>query len=869
MPRQSIAEFLDDFSRHGHQIAYVQRRGYRTERWSYHDVAACAFQTAREVEARNINKGDRVLLWAPNSAEWIAAFFACALTGAIAVPMDDSAAPAFVRRVCAQVNARFAFCSREHAGDFPGVPLIILEALRTEVDRHSAAPIPTPTSHTPSDPLEIIFTSGTTTDPKGVVLTHANVLANLAPLETEIQKYLKYERCVHPVRFLNLLPLSHVFGQFLGIFLPPLLAATVVFQEALGPSEVIATIRRERVSVLVAVPRMLQSLKEKILRDAEEFKRSAPFHKALNSAAHVHFLRRWWVFRRIHRQFGWKFWAMISGGAALDGETEEFWGRLGYAIIQGYGLTETTSLISLNHPFHLGKGSIGKVLPGREVKLADDGEILVRGGGVASGYWTNSGSSNEVSGTEVADKDGWYRTGDIGALDEAGNLYFKGRKKEVLVTPAGMNIYPEDLEAALRQQPEVRDCVIIAREIGGNAEPCAVLLLRDSKTDPEPILRRANATLAEYQRMRSWFVWPEADFPRTATQKPKTSIIRDAALAKLGARSSNAASAAVANPSSTASPLAELITRVSGRNIATLSPLANLEDDLQLSSLERVELMSALEDRYQLDLSETAFSSARTVADLQQVLTENAGERLTYSYPRWALHWPATWLRFLAHYTLMRPSILLLGWPRIEGRENLRGLTEPLLIVCNHLDDVDPGFVLTALPARYRHRLAVATGGETLQSYRTPPTGTPLFKRFYLQFKWLLAATLLNLFPLPRAAGFQKSFAYAGECIDQGYSVLVFPEGQHTKDGHLLPFRAGVGLLAKQLNVPVLPMRIDGLFEVKQSGRKFAAPFKIRVRIGKPVRFEPEADPHSIAQELQQQVAALPHDKLADGKYER
>ena len=856
MPRESIAGFLDDFIRHGRQIAYVQRRGYRTERWSYHDVALCAFQAARELEARSISKGDRILLWAPNSAEWIAAFFACALTGAIAVPMDDSAAPAFAQRVCTQVNARLAFCSREHANDLSAIPTIILEDLRTAVARHSAAPISADSTNSPSDPLEIIFTSGTTADPKGVVLTHANVLANLAPIEAEMQKYLKYERWVHPVRFLNLLPLSHVFGQFLGIFLPPLLAATVVFQEALGPSEVVATIRRERVSVIVAVPRMLQSLKEKILRDAEESGNSVRFRALLDSAARVHFLRRWWIFRRIHRQFGWKFWAMISGGAALDHETEEFWGRLGYAVIQGYGLTETTSLISLNHPFHLGKGSIGKVLPGREVKLADDGEILVRGGGVASRYWTNSGLSNEVAGTEVADKDGWYRTGDMGSLDQAGNLYFKGRKKEVLVTPAGMNIYPEDLEAALRDQPEVRDCVIIAREIAGNAEPCAVLLLRDSKADPEPILRRANATLVEYQRMRTWFVWPEADFPRTPTQKPKTSIIREAALAQLEARSATAAPSA-ANVSSAASPLAELITRVSGRNISALSPQANLEDDLQLSSLERVELMSALEDRYQLDLSETAFSSARTVGDLQQVLTKNTGERLTYTYPRWALHWPSTWLRFLAHYALMRPAILLLGWPRIEGRENLRGLTEPLLIVCNHLDDVDPGFVLTALPARYRHRLAVATGGETLQSYRTPPEGTPLLKRLYLQFKWMLAATLLNLFPLPRAAGFQKSFAYAGECIDEGYSVLVFPEGQHTKDGHLLPFRAGVGLLANQLNVPVLPMRIDGLFEVKQSGRKFAAPYKIRVRIGTPIRFEPGADPQTIAQQLQQQVAAL------------
>jgi long-chain acyl-CoA synthetase len=238
-------------------------------------------------------------------------------------------------------------------------------------------------------------------------------------------------------------------------------------------------------------------------------------------------------------------------------------------------------------------------------------------------------------------------------------------------------------------------------------------------------------------------------------------------------------------------------------------------------------------------------------------LTQKETHRLTYHYPRWTLRWPATWLRFLANYALIRPAIILMGWPRMEGRENLRGVTEPLLVICNHLDDVDPGFVLTALPARYRHRLAVATGGETLQSYRTPPAGTPLLKRLYLQLKWTLGVTLLNLFPLPRAAGFQKSFAYAGECIDQGYSVLVFPEGQHTKDGRLLPFRAGIGLLANQLHVPVLPMRIDGLFEVKQSGRKFAAPWKIRVRIGRPIRFAPGKDAQAIAQELKQEVADL------------
>ena len=225
---------------------------------------------------------------------------------------------------------------------------------------------------------------------------------------------------------------------------------------------------------------------------------------------------------RIHNQFGWKFWAFISGGAALDAETEEFWRRLSFVVIQGYGLTETTSLISLNHPFHTGKRSIGKVLEGREMKLDENGEILVRGANVAAGYW----QGNEMK--PVLGEDGWFRTGDLGALDADGNLYFKGRKKNVIVTREGMNIYPDDLEAVLRQQPEVRDCVVVGLEQGGNAEPVAALLLRDAAADAAAIVARANQHLAEFQQMRRWLVWPDQDFPRTPTQKPKLSVIQQA-----------------------------------------------------------------------------------------------------------------------------------------------------------------------------------------------------------------------------------------------------------------------------------------------------------------------------------------------------
>jgi long-chain acyl-CoA synthetase len=854
---ESLAEFfLANFEAHRDERAYGQRSGYRMEWFTYAQVLEMAFRFADDLEARGIAKGNRVMLWGENGAEWVAAFSGCALRGVVVVPMDDGASAEFAGRVAGQVGAKLWVCSRKHAEEIeaPSGPVTSLEEVKipalSQRTRQGRGTLEQAGAAIGGDDiLQIVFTSGTTAEPKGVVITHGNVLANIAPLEREMQAYLKYERWVHPVRFLNLLPLSHVFGQFLGMFLPPLLGGTVIFQEEFGPSEIVNTVRRERVSVLVSVPRVLQSLKQKIERDLEDRGKIEDFRRQFRVSEGKHFLRRWWIFRGIRRQFGWKFWAFICGGAALDAETEQFWDRLGYAAIQGYGLTETTSLISVNHPFRLGKGSIGKVLAGREVKLAEDGEILIRGGGVAAGYW--DGDRPTAGG--VTDKDGWYRTGDVGALDDTGNLYFKGRKKEVIVTPGGLNIYPEDLEAALRRQPEVKDCVVVGIERGGNAEPCAVLILRDdlhNGASVAAVMERANQSLAEFQRMRMWVEWPEKDFPRTNTQKPRRNLIAELAAKEILRPGGKITSAGE-------SPVAELIGRITGRRVGESSADAALDSDLGLSSLDRVELISALEDRYQVDLSETRFSDVRTVGDVEKMLRGEVRPRAEYHYPGWVLRRPATWVRLLVHYLLGKPAMILLGWPRIEGRENLRGWSGPMLVVCNHISDVDFAFVQAALPARLGNRTATATRGEDLEALHTPAAGRGWLSRIYDRVRWVLGVSLLNLFPLPREAGFRQSFAYAGAAVDRGYSVLVFPEGRHTADGKMNPFRAGIGLLANNLGVPVLPMRIHGLFELKQAGKKFAAPWKICVRIGQPMQFAPGSDPEQVARELQSAVEAL------------
>jgi long-chain acyl-CoA synthetase len=851
MPRQSLIDYLQAYPRHGRSTAFVQRSGYRTSRWSYREVAGLAAQCAREFERLGIAPGDRILLWGRNSAEWVAAFFGCILRGAVAVPMDPGATADFAGRVARQVDAKLLLTDSHSILIGEHKPIILSDSLPETVGRHSGEPYASPPL-TRSSIAQIIFTSGATAEPKGVVISHGNILANLEPLEEGMQPYLKWERFVHPLRFLDLVPVSHVFGQFMGVWIPPLLGASVHFQDSLNPSEIISTIRRERVSVLIAVPRVLEALQGKIERDLEAEGTLEKFRMDFDAAENTNPLRRMWRFRKVHRGFGWKFWAVISGGATLETETERFWGRTGFAAIQGYGLTETTSLVSVNHPFRIGRGSIGKVLQGREVKLDANGEILVRGENIAAGYWEDKEILAVAKNGEDA---GWFRTGDLGALDAEGNLYFKGRKKNVIVTAAGMNVFPEDLEALLRREPEVKDCVVVGLERGGNAEPCGVLLLRDETRVKHPrhaagIVARVNEFLAEYQRMRSWFLWPEADFPRTSTGKPKLAEIRASVEAQWG----NGDGAG--NWPATTGGIGELIARMQGRG-DEVDPSANLESDLHLSSLDRVELLSALEDRYQVDLNETRFASARTVGELGTLVRGSSPVRSEFVFPLWAQRWPVTWIRTFFYYLLTWPATHLMAHPRVFGRENLRGVKGPALVISNHVIYLDVGFVLAALPVRLRHRLAVAMGGERLAEMRQPPGDWFFLRRWLQRMNYFLVASLFNVFPLPKKSGFRESFRFAGDLADRGWNILVFPEGDLTPDGRLQPFRAGIGLLASNLKLPVVPMRIDGAYEIREARSKFNRPGRVRVHIGKPVVFPTGSDPQEIARVLEQRVAEL------------
>ncbi|HZT59405.1 MAG TPA: AMP-binding protein [Pyrinomonadaceae bacterium] len=879
--RASLNSYLEDFLKRGAATAFAERRGLRFERWSYARVAETAFRFARELEARGVRRGERVAFWAGNGGAWVAAFFGCILRGAVVVPLDVESAPAFVSRVLVRTKARLLLLDSETKRRAEGfdVPKLTLEELDSTLARHSPAKYE-PAESSDGDLAEIIFTSGTTEEPRGVCLTHRNLLANLAPLEEEIKKYLRWERFVHPLRFLCLLPLSHVFGQFMGILVPPLLGGEVFFQDSLNPSEIVGTIKSRRISVAVTVPRVLESLREHVGRRETARGRLEEFRRRLSKAGGAGPLKRLWMFRSLHGQLGWKFWAFVTGGATLAEETEDFWRRVGFAVVQGYGMTETASLVSVNHPFKSGRGSVGKILPGQELKLGEGGEILVRGANVSPGYWNGER-------VRPLEDGGWLRTGDIGERDAEGNIFFKGRQKDVIVTAAGLNVYPEDIEAALDRQPEIKWSAVVGVEGQRGPEPLAVLIMRDADTDPSLAVERANRELARHQQVRRWRVWAGAEFPRTPTQKVrKRDLLAALASERVNSESatevsSNESAAEQTNGEKETKPPRKGSANGSGRNIngSTQDPVdsafaaltesagggranesAKLATDLKLDSLGRVELLSALEDHYQIEIDEASFTAATTLGDIERIVRSGGAdsEATQYPYPTWTQRFPFTWLRAALLYTVVLPITALLCWARVRGKERLRELDGPALFVANHITYFDHALILSALPGRFRRRLAIGMEGERLRWWRRPPAGAPLFSRVRWLVQYFLVITIFNTFSLPKSSGFRRSFAFAGESVERGYSVLVFPEGTRTEHGRMNAFKAGAGILASELGVPVVPVRIDGLAELKMSGRRgFAFPGTVTVRFGEPVTYPRGKEPSEIAADLERRVKEL------------
>ena len=837
MARDTLIDFFRDLARTRGQFL-VYDDGFRSRSYSYDQVGRAAAGFAARLHEAGLRKGDKVVFWSENRPEWIVAFWGCLLGGIVVVPIDYRASPDFLARVSRIVAAKLVLIGPDVPRMAAGVstPVWPIDQLDWQLDGRGATPPQIAIGR--DDLAEIIFTSGATAEPKGVLITHRNILANIVPVEREVIKYRKWAKPFLPLRFLNLLPLSHMFGQAMATFVPPMLAGTVVFMRGFNPVDIVTQIKSRRVSVLVSVPKILDVLKEYVERatpqDAAEALPGAKPPKR-------HWVRRWWHYRHIHRLFGWKFWSFVVGAAPLEGELESFWGELGFVVVQGYGLTETAPIVTLNNPFGTKRGSVGKAIAGVEVKIAEDGEILVRGENVTTGYF------NAPAETASAFEGGWFHTGDIGEIAPDGQLFIRGRKKEMIVTPEGLNVFPEDVERIINHIPGVRDSAVVGVSTGGEERVHAVLVV-DAGVDPDEVARQANAELEDHQKIRRALVWPEGELPRTdGTRKLKRAAI--------GEWVRTGAAPRPAGPSGDA--LAALVAKYAGRS--DLSAATTIEE-LGLSSLERVELMVALEDTFQTRIDESAFAGARDIGQLRALVTRatttDQAPAEPVDFPAWTRAWPARAIRRVSLPTWILPIARLFAWLRVEGREHLRDLEGPVIFAANHQSFMDGPVIMAALPARWRYRLAPAMGKEMFAAHFFPAEHSR-GAWFRSSLEYYLAVLFFNAFPLPqREAGARQTLRYIGEVLGDGTSVLIFPEGHRSETGEIDTFRPGIGMIASRLDATVVPVRVIGLDKVLGVGWHMGRPGRVRVIFGAPLRLSGD-DYEALAKQVEDAVRKL------------
>ena len=860
MPRRTLIDFFEDLSRIDREFLTYDD-GYRSWSYTYAETAARARAFAAHLHAAGITKGQHVIVWGENRPEWIMALWGALLRGVVLVPIDYRASQEFLHKVAEIVNARAILIGdavpglqpapggSSHAGA-EARPVWRLSGVGTTMN-----PSPPAVDIAGDDVAEVIFTSGATSEPKGVVLTHRNVLANIVPLEREIAKYTKYARPFMPIRFLNLLPLSHMFGQAMATFVPPLLEGMVVFTRTFAPDEIVSQIRRRRVSVLVCVPKILEVLRDHVLREVPE--------AAHAPAGRIHWTRRWWRYRRAHRLFGWKYWAMVVGAAPLDPEVEGFWGRLGFLVVQGYGLTETAPIVTLNHPLHASRGAVGKPMPGVEVRIADDGEILVRGENVTQGYF------NAPEETRSAFRDGWFHTGDIGSFDDQGRLHIRGRKKEMIVTPEGLNVFPEDVERAINAQPGTRDAAVVGAPVqGGSAERVHAIVALADGGKLEEVVRGANTTLQDHQKIRGATPWASGELPRTeGTKKLKRRELRDWLLrTQAEAGGADAAARPGGSPAGGERSVSAVVERFApGR---TITPGTTI-DELGLSSLERVELMMALEETLQVTVDESRFAGAATIRDLEEMTRPIEGGTAGPGYssgapravdpidfPTWNRTLPARVLRRASLPTWILPPARIFARPEVEGLHHLQDLRGPVIFAANHQSHMDTPVILMALPPRWRYRVAPAMAKEFFKAH-FHPKGFARMAVLRSSLSYYLASLFFNAFPLPqREAGTRQTLRYIGELVTRGYSVLIFPEGRRTEAGEIAPFQPGVAMAAARLQVPVVPVRLEGLDRILHQKWKFPKRGTARVVFGAPLHLT-GTDYAALARQVEEAVRRL------------
>jgi long-chain acyl-CoA synthetase len=814
--------------------ALMIRPFFRTRTWRYRDLGTTVPCAASVLRDAGLQEGDRAIVWSVNRPEWGIAFLAIAHAGGVAVPLDVRHTVEFGQKIVAQTEAKLVIASRqtEASARELGLPIVFVETIPDQARR--SRPLP-PATVTRDTLAEIVFTSGTTGEPKGAMLTHGNLMSNA----TTMTRVLSFDE---KDRLLSVLPLSHLYEQVLGFLGPMVVGASIVYPVSRQPAVLIRTFRDFKVSVLLIVPQGLRLLDAAIERRVDQSGKRATFDRAHRWARRAPRRIRRLLFRPVLGEFGGRLHTIGVGASALEVDVARRWTEMGIDVLQGYGATEMGPVVSFTRPERNVLGTVGEPIPGVEARIAGDGEILARGPGRFLGYWKNPDAT-----AAAIDADGWYHTGDLGAITPDGMLTFRGRKKDMLALPDGQKVYAEDVEAILRDDERVTDAAVVGWPLGAGLKVHAVLLLDDPSLEDD-IVATANGRLAPHQQVRGSTVWPDPDLPRTHTLKVRKPDIlaRLAELERPGSAPIPGAASKVRreNVDAAVDPVLAVVASVAGRNASDVPMTARLSTDLDLDSLRRVELLGVIEEELGVFVDDDALQPDATVADLAVLVEAARTAKAALRAWRWPLSPVVRAVGLASQVLLIYPFVHLFYRVRVSGMERIRPDDGPFLLTPNHCLHLDNGIILARLPFAIRWKLSVAAAADTI--YANPIQG-------------VLASVLANAFPLQREGGVRKSLELLGQRLDKGYNILIYPEGKLTVGGPLQPFKAGAGLIAVEGGTPIVPVKLKIHTMSIIDRRRLPASLRgdVELVIGEPMWFDVDTDHATATTQLEAAVAGL------------
>lgn len=812
---RTLIATIDSFpSRTG--MALIHKNGYRTLRYSYADLHTLVRRCASWYETRGVRAGDRVALWGANSPEWVVAFLGAVYVGAIPVPLDIQATTDAVAAILEHATPKLLLRSSLKTAPSTVIPAVELEGLLFDIQgmalRDGASASETGT-------VEIVYTSGTTGNPKGVVLSHGNITSNVRAL-------LEHLSVDDRDSVLSPLPFSHMFGQTCGLLAPLTAGMPVITSSVLTANSLFSILKTERVTVLLTVPRVLQGIRAGIEIALTETRSGRFVARLPQRVQHI----------IIRRRFGTHLRFLVSGGAALDSDTARFFKTYGITVIAGYGLTETSPILSAETGTSFGGTTAGTPLPGVEIRIAEDGEILARGAGVFREYYKEPAKTTETF------RDGYFLTGDLGAIGADGTLTIKGRKKETIVTAAGVNVYPDDIEPILNALPGVRESCVVGIAGTQGEEVHAVVIPTSTSVDLTQLMRTANDRLNSSQRIATIAAWPESEFPKTSTMKIKRSLVRASIQHDRSPLGSTADT----------SKVRRLIAQVVGKPVENVHMDARLYEDLKLDSIGRIELASLITQEYFFDFDEDSVTNTTTVGELETLVATRTRTGSRFRFPLWP-HYRAMILARILGMELINATIArLFVRETVRGREHLRGLQGPVIFAANHISYADHPIIFRALPLRFRYRIAAPAFAE----FFFIPKDSPLIARAWKRFAYLWGAATMALFPASQSFSSRATLIHAGMLIDKGDSILIFPEGERTTTEAMLPLRKGTAILIKNLRVPVVPIGHRGLEYVFPRGAALPKFGRAQVHIGAPIVFGNESI-EAITDRLAKEIDAL------------